>query len=127
MGCRSMRTGVRSVAVLTLFVAAASVVVPVAAVPGNGNGPGSNNGNHGNGNNGNGNSGNGNGGNPTGAQVNTVPEPSTLLLAIVALGALVRASRKLPAKPDRSAPALGNIEPQHSERLDLDADSVRRR
>ena len=95
-----MRTGVRSVAVLTLFVAAASLVVPVAAVPGNGNGPGSNNGNHGNGNNGNGNSGNGNGGNPTGAQVNTVPEPSTLLLAIVALGALVRAPRKLPAKPD---------------------------
>ena len=100
-----MRTGVPAVAVLTLFVAAASFVVPVAAVPGNGNGPGSNNGNQGNGNNGNGNSGNGNngngnGGNPTGAQVNTVPEPSTLLLAIVALGALVRASRKPPAKAD---------------------------
>ena len=93
-----MRTGVRSVAVLTLFAAAALFVIPVAAVPGNGNGPGSSNGNHGtgnNGNNGNGNSGNGNGGNSAGAHVvNTVPEPSTLLLTIVALGALVRASRK---------------------------------
>ncbi len=90
-----MRTGVRSVGVLTLFAAAALFVIPVAAVPGNGNGPGSNNGNHGTGNNGNGNSGNGNGGNSAGAHVvNTVPEPSTLLLTIVALGALVRASRK---------------------------------
>ena len=90
-----MRTGVRSVGVLTLFAAAALFVIPVAAVPGNGNGPGSNNGNHGTGNNGNGNSGNGNGGNSTGAHVvNSVPEPSTLLLTIVALGALVRASRK---------------------------------
>jgi hypothetical protein len=98
-----MRTGVRSVAVLTLFVAAASFVVPVIAAPGNGNGPGSNNGNHGNGNNGNnGNSGsngqgNGNGnngGNPSDSAVNKVPEPSTLVLTLVALGGLIRASRK---------------------------------
>ena len=98
-----MRTGVRSVAVLTLFLAAASFVVPATAVPGNGNGPGSNNGNHGNGNSGNngntGGNGQGNGignsgGNPSGSTVNTVPEPSTLVLSLVALGALLRASRR---------------------------------
>ena len=101
-----MKSVFRALACVTFLLAALAVSGPTTAAPGNGQGVGNgnqgngNNGNHGNANNGNGNgnvgSGNGYPGGG-GAVVNTVPEPSTLLLSLAALGVLARmASRRVP-------------------------------
>ena len=99
-----MKSGFGVLASVTCLLAALAVSGPTTAAPGNGQGAG--NGNQGNGNHGNANNGNGNGnvggsgnGYPggAGAVVNTVPEPSTLLLSLAALGVLARvAFRRVP-------------------------------
>ena len=97
-----MNVMLRLSAAALLLVAAGTLTNSVLAAPGNGNGPpngfpgqgsgpSGNQGNGPSGNQGNGPSGNqGNGPNAGGSAVNTVPEPSTLILSLAALGILAR-------------------------------------
>ena len=102
-----MKSGFRALTSVTFLLSALAVSGPTTAAPGNGQSAGNgnqgngNNGNHGNADNGNGNGNGGGSGNGYpgggGAVVNTVPEPSTLLLSLAALGVLARvASRRVP-------------------------------
>ena len=102
-----MKSASRALVSVMIMLAALVASGPTTATPGNGQGAGNGNGNGNNGNHGNGNSGNGNGntggsGNGQsvgGPVVNTVPEPSTLLLSLAALGVMARiASRRSPPK-----------------------------
>jgi len=89
-----MNVMLRLSAAALLLVAAGTLTNSVLAAPGNGNGPPNGfpgQGNGPSGNQGNGPSGNqGNGPNAGGSAVNTVPEPSTLILSLAALGILAR-------------------------------------
>ena len=89
-----MNVMLRLSAAALLLVAAGTLTNSVLAAPGNGNGPPNGfpgQGNGPSGNQGNGPSGDqGNGPNAGGSAVNMVPEPSTLILSLAALGILAR-------------------------------------
>ena len=81
-----MNVMLRLSAAALLLVAAGTLTNSVLAAPGNGNGPPNGFLGQGNGPSGN----QGNGPNAGGSAVNTVPEPSTLILSLAALGILAR-------------------------------------
>ena len=89
-----MNVMLRLSAAALLLVAAGTLTNSVLAAPGNGNGPPNGfpgQGSGPSGNQGNGPSGDqGNGPNAGGSAVNMVPEPSTLILSLAALGILTR-------------------------------------